>query len=359
MSFLISDEVVEDEDSIEIGVYLEDETAKPSKYTKEDIQNALREISNGSQITAAARNFNIPLSTLKRRLKGEPKPKGGKVPVIGAEDEGRLADWIIQSARKGDCRSKEQVIRAANELLSISGVQRDNPLGNGWMEKFMNRHPNISFRTPQVVTRSSANVTETDIRRFFTKFKAWLEEENYQQAFEDPRRVLNSDETGYELNAIPKKVLAGKGLSNVFNIERAASKKRVSVMYTFSADGSSYRPQLIVPVSVSEVLAQPEEFSRVVKMRAFKETNYGVMTSATYLDACKRVSDEKKKVEAEKEMRKTVRNLKKEGAAGKKVPTMKAEKGKTAKICPESPVDEWYPEDVEWEPKRRSRKKTI
>lgn len=83
------------------------------------------------------------------------------------------------------------------------------------------------------------------------------------------------------------------------------------------------------------------------------------MTSATYLDACKRVSDEKKKVEAEKEMRKTVRNLKKEGAAGKKVPTMKAEKGKTAKICPESPVDEWYPEDVEWEPKRRSRKKTI
>lgn len=262
MSFVISDEVLENDESVEIEVFVIEDNEPPlnsPKYNNQDVKNALGEISNGSSIAAASRKFNVPRRTLKRRLEGDPKPKGGKPPIMTAEEENKLSDWIIRSAKMGDCRTKEQVIHAANELLEIRGIQRENPLGEGWLKRFMKRHPNISDRTPQLVTRSSANVTEQDIRRFFEKFQTWLKEENYGEAFNDPRRILNSDETGFDLNSVPKKVLAGKGSSHVYSVERAPSKKRISVMYTFSADGKSYRPQLIVPsnsVKVGQMLIE-------------------------------------------------------------------------------------------------------
>lgn len=99
--------------------------------------------------------------------------------------------------------------------------------------------------------------------------------------------------------------------------------------------------------SVSEVLVAPEQFSRATKIRAYKGTNYGVMTSNTYIEACRRIDGEKKQAEIEKEMRKNVRSIKKEQAGEKKEKSKKSQK---------NPPDEYHSEDTEWQPSKRSRR---
>lgn len=228
--------------------------AKERQYSAANLQKAVYEVSRGRSVYAVAKESNIPYNTLKRNVKTGPGTKTGRKSFISTEDESTLAEWIIYCAEKGDPRTKSEIIEAASELL----VKRDErgknePLSIGWFNKFMKRHPGISKRTPQLVTRSSACVTEEDVRLFHKTFTDWLEAEGFTHLSLDPTRWLNADETGFDLNTKPKKVLAARSAKDVHHVERADPKKRVSVMYTFCADGSSFTPQIIVPKSLSKI----------------------------------------------------------------------------------------------------------
>jgi hypothetical protein len=221
------------------------------KFFEADFSQALKSVEQGMTTNAASRKFNIPWSTLKRHAAGQVS-KPGRTTVLDSEIENKLAEWIILNARMGQPREKNEVTDAARDLSlkNVDPLKRfgtaDGRPSDKWYKKFLLRHPRISIRTPQSVTRSSANVSEEDIRRFFSKFQSFLEEEGLSHCMLDPSRILNSDEKGFDLNPKPSKVLAERGAQNVFKVESAKPKQRVSVMYTFAANGISYRPQIIL-----------------------------------------------------------------------------------------------------------------
>lgn len=249
-------EALESEDVV-IEVYLEEsnEVVKRKKYSAESLQKALSDIENKLSVHASSKKHNIPKSTLRWHSKNSlNKKKAGAKPFLLLEEEDKIADWVIYCAAKGDPRTKEEVIAAATDIyMKHHGKETNELLSAGWFANFKKRHPKITFRTPQLVTKSSANVSEEDIRRFFNDFSKWLTDEGFDHLKSDPTRWLNADETGFELNPKPKRVLAAKGQRDVHHVERSDPKKRLSVMYTFGANGASYKPQIIAPQSLSKV----------------------------------------------------------------------------------------------------------
>lgn len=77
------------------------------KYTKEDLQNSLREVSEGSSIYAASKKHNVPETTLRDRHRGVSSDKLGRKALFENETEKKLSDWIIECAVMGDPRTKE------------------------------------------------------------------------------------------------------------------------------------------------------------------------------------------------------------------------------------------------------------
>ena len=242
------DESASEEVQLIEQVYVE----KKKKYTSGDLKNAIIDISNGSSVHAASKRYNIPDTTLRTHRDGKLKGnRNGKL-MFSAEIEKEIADWIVKCAERGGPRTKEEVLNAAHHMRKqVSGDENIAAPSKDWLKNLMQRNGRLSFRIAQAVTRSSACVSETDIRRWFRKIHEYLEMENLLHLMADSARWINCDETGFELNPKAGKVLARKGAPVVNYVETAHPSERVSVMYCFGADGHSYSPQMILKNSVS------------------------------------------------------------------------------------------------------------
>lgn len=64
----------------------------------------------------------------------------------------------------------------------------------------------------------------------------------------------NADETGIDYNPVPDKVLVKKGSKNVYWVETAKPKERLSIRYTYTASGLMLTPQLILRESISNIV---------------------------------------------------------------------------------------------------------
>lgn len=77
---------------------------KERKYTEEDLQKALREVSNHeTSLRQAAKKYKIDKSVLSRRRKQDCKKRGRK-PVFTVEEEARLAEALKTLAKWGFAR---------------------------------------------------------------------------------------------------------------------------------------------------------------------------------------------------------------------------------------------------------------
>lgn len=74
-----------------------------------------------------------------------------------------------------------------------------------------------------------------------------LKEKNATDVLKDPKRVFNGDETNFLLCPKNSKVLAPKGIKNVYEIEKGKAKACVTAMFSFSAAGGKVPPMLIFP----------------------------------------------------------------------------------------------------------------
>lgn len=64
-----------------------------------------------------------------------------------------------------------------------------------FFQGFRNRHPEISMRKPERVSKARVGVTEKAIRAWFADLIQFLKDEDQEDVFSDPSRVFNSDET--------------------------------------------------------------------------------------------------------------------------------------------------------------------
>lgn len=225
---------------------------KKRQYSKEAIDNAVKFVNdNFGSIRGAAKQFGVPRSSIQFKLRNPTsKFKSGPDPVLNEAEENELCNFILQLAKRGFPRKKDDIKTCVEDFLKVN--PRPNPFRNGkpgdvWFKAFLNRHPNISIRTSEEVTNASACVSEQDIRKWFQEIKQYFDEESLLEVIGDPTRVCNADETGF--NVCPKtgKILAQKGCKNVYEVEKSSAKENITVLFTFSAAGVVCDPLIIYP----------------------------------------------------------------------------------------------------------------
>lgn len=212
---------------------------------------ALRELreTENPKIREIARKYDIPKSTLHFKLKNpDHRTSFGPQPVLTKDEEYILELWIKRLMKKGFPLKIENLQRSVSKFLEENprpNPFKDNYPGDGWVKAFLKRHPDIVQRTSEGVTQSSANISEQDIRKWFTEIHQYLEEIGLLHLLDDPTRVFNGDESGFQLCPKTGKVLAVKGTKNVYSIDTNNSKESITVMFTFSASGEACPPMVV------------------------------------------------------------------------------------------------------------------
>lgn len=221
------------------------------KYSEEQIQRALLEIKNGAAKKAVAKKYGIPRATLQFRLSNKfSKIERGPNPYLTKEEENSLVEWIIDSHRKGFPRRKFDIQLSVKAFLDADQRVtpfKDNIPGEWWYNAFLRRHPTICRRTAEAVTAASSNVSENDIRKWFSEIESYLKEKDTFSILEDPSRVYNGDETCFLFNPKLDKVIAPRGSKNVYDVDVGKAKQNLTVMFSFSASGVTTPPMIIYP----------------------------------------------------------------------------------------------------------------
>ena len=198
----------------------------------------------------AARQYNVPVETLRRRVTGAVSTdcRPGPTTVLTSEEETRLAQFLIEMSDMGFGLTREDVMRTAFSIVSQAG--RAHPFQNGtagrsWFDAFKRRHPNLTLRTAQPLSSArAAGSNKETIEDFFAKLGGICARLNL---LAKPMQLFNVDETGISIVHKPGKVVTELGRRNVWGITSAEKGKTHTVVTCVSASGLSIPPMLIYP----------------------------------------------------------------------------------------------------------------
>lgn len=234
------------------SVYKRKGTVNRGEWTAESLVNAIEAVAKGTMgVNEAAREFGIPKTTLKRRLKSDNKSKTdrlGPPSCLGDEAENKLVNHILKLQKHGFAPDRDSVRKMAYELAEKLKVKHTfnsdkGKAGYDWLKLFLSRHPEISVRKAEGISNSRATgLCKENVREYFRLLAQILDENNLN---DKPGHIFNVDETGLQLNNKPGHVLAKKGSKCVANITSAEKGETISVVACCNAEGMFLPPYCI------------------------------------------------------------------------------------------------------------------
>jgi len=127
--------------------------------------------------------------------------------------------------------------RRQNRLPILHG----GDLGTGWYRGFAKRHPILTNRLAQKLSKERESVTKSDVRAYFyalvqatCKFQCTAS------------NVYNMDETSFKTLSKTRRVVAVHGSNNVWSTEPSTSYQ-LTVVAAVAADGAAVPPAFILP----------------------------------------------------------------------------------------------------------------
>lgn len=142
------------------------------QYNVEDLENAVKAVTtNQLSYRKAAEVFKVPRGTLVGRVKNKYAGKG-KTTVLTADEEDMFANGLLDMSNSGFPATKLQLLDSVQ--LYLNKEERTTPFvenrpGRDWYERFMKRHPDLSLRIAQNLTKSRSNLSEAAIRSWFAE----------------------------------------------------------------------------------------------------------------------------------------------------------------------------------------------
>lgn len=223
-------------------------------YSDESMQKAVEAVKNGVSKKKAAIEFNVPRSTLVRKVSGRVSlvRKMGPSSELSEAEEKTLVEWLIAMARKGFPVHKNNLIQSVKKYLTESErtvrfLNDSKTPGRAWFEGFLRRHPEIKQRHVESLSKARAAVTIDRIQTWFDEIENFFKEEEFEDVLADPTRIFNADEAGFLLCPKSGKVLGPAKLEEDFYERVSSEKEQITVMGAFSADGRFVPPMLIFP----------------------------------------------------------------------------------------------------------------
>ncbi|XP_018567995.1 tigger transposable element-derived protein 6-like [Anoplophora glabripennis] len=234
------------------SVYKRKPNSKPrGVWSEADLRNAVHDIGEGTGVNAAAKQFGIPKTTLKRRLKRKSftvENRLGPSSSLGSEAETKLARHIIKLQRNGFCPTRTEVRANAFELAEKLKIPHKfnkgtRLAGMDWLRSYLRRNPEIRVRKAEgVSTARTLGLSKTVVKNYFELLENLMRSNDL---FDKPGRVFNVDETGLQLNNKPGHVLAQRGSKSVSVVTSGEKGETISVIACCNAEGSFLPPYCI------------------------------------------------------------------------------------------------------------------
>ena len=203
-------------------------------------------------VRQAAKDFNIPRTSISRRLKGTLLHcyvfvllsfcEGGKTrqeahvneQLLTAAQEEILVKWIKVQGRRGIPLTYATVALYVGE---ISGQQ----VGVSWPKRFLRRHPDLKIKKTQGLETARAKaLNQFVVGDFFNMLDKLIKEYNIA-----PENLYNMDEKGVQLGIGAKvAVLVDSDQKTAYSIEDG-NRELVTVIEAICADGSTVHPAVI------------------------------------------------------------------------------------------------------------------
>lgn len=258
-----------------------------NNYPEDNMKNAIKAVKNsGMSIRGAATKFKVPRMTLSDKCKGKTPlaRKMGPPTILEEDEENNLVKWILHLGENGFPVSKDHLLDSVQML--VKNRKRETPFtddrpGKHWYKAFLKRHPILTQRVSQNLTRTRAGVTEANIKNWFNEIKEYLEAKNiFDIVLNFGNRVFNCDETAFFLSPADNKVLARKGQKIVHNIINSDEKENLTTLLMGNAAGEVAPPMVVVnlkriPKSMTE---------SVPSSWAIGRSDNGWMTSQTFFE---------------------------------------------------------------------------
>lgn len=261
-------------------------------YSNESLNAAIQSVREGCSVNKAARDNNIPESSLRKKIKnGEDSISVAPwKAVLTKEEESQLYQWILRCADAGQPRSARQIIIEAGRISVTFPRERHFPNGlpsKMWLCRFLRRcGGEIVGKKMKIITLATGAVTEIAIRAYFRRVESYLHKNNLFHLLHDRNKVANCDETYLWFAANEGQVFTRKGARKGTKKTTCDPKTHLTVLHTILADGNFMSPYVVynnerMPPEV--VKNFPAEGVQCGK------TKSGWMDSDTFLDYLKKV----------------------------------------------------------------------
>lgn len=216
-----------------------------------DLRQAIEAInSNRMGINEAARYYEIPATTLRRRKKQNmlEKVKLGPQPTLNLEVENKIVQHIKNLQKHGFAPTRDIVRSMGFELAEKMNIPHKfniekRQAGFDWLNLFLNRHSDLSVRKSEGVSvaRSEAMKKET-VRDYFSLLERVITENDL---FQKPGSIYNMDESGLQLNNRPGHVIAKKGSKNIAALTSGEKGETITIIACCNAEGYFLPPVCI------------------------------------------------------------------------------------------------------------------
>ncbi|KAF2882073.1 hypothetical protein ILUMI_24076, partial [Ignelater luminosus] len=139
------------------------------KVTKQELQNAIREVKSGTSLRKTAVKYNINRTTLRQYTKNEAKLQafGDKgrykaSQIFTIAEERLLVEYLLTCSKMNYGLTRAQAMKLAFEYASANNKRipdswtKNRSAGKDWFRGFLCRNPDISLRTPEATSLSRA-----------------------------------------------------------------------------------------------------------------------------------------------------------------------------------------------------------
>ncbi|XP_026316403.1 CENP-B homolog protein 2-like [Hyposmocoma kahamanoa] len=173
----------------------------------------------------------------------------GRKPVLPVELEEELANYCMQMDKNYYGVTAADLKRMAFQLVLRNNIPHPFSLpkkkaGKKWMKLFMARHPALSFRKPESLSKARVQgFTAENVKTFFELLKPELQKINF-----NPNKIFNVDETGITtVQHKVRKILTMKGKREVHKLSSAERGALVTIVTCMSASGQFIPPLMVFP----------------------------------------------------------------------------------------------------------------
>ncbi|KAI4469775.1 hypothetical protein MML48_1g18716 [Holotrichia oblita] len=217
------------------------------KYARDVLIAAMEAVNTGTSIYAASKQFGVPESTIRNRVKRKTpvtRVGAGRSSFLPSAIEQDLADNVILLSSVHNPLTRGEILNTVHEYCKVKQIR--NPFskkadalpGEEFLRGFFKRHPNLVSRKAEALQVARVNCsTKENYSIFFRLLERKIKELNISS----PEQIINLDETGYD-TSLATTVIARKGAKCVSQKQPGSGKDTFTVVETITANGHIFPP---------------------------------------------------------------------------------------------------------------------